>query len=242
MMRSSPLRNRLIGCQMLGEDLPQLANRVDLDPTLRDVYGLPVARITYSPHRHELLASLYWARRLRAICVATGAERALVYPAALGFATDPTANNTRHTSGTLRMGVDPAQSVCDGFGRMHDADNVVVCDGSLFPTSGAMNPTLTIMATALRNATALAHGEAVARTGPITTCGHPWKPSTCSRRARPSRRRPRSRSAAAACPSDAPPTARGSPPAWRADAPGSRPWRTSRAASGRPARAPRTTP
>ncbi|MGH7286415.1 MAG: GMC oxidoreductase [Myxococcota bacterium] len=167
LMRGSSLRDRLIGCQMLAEDLPQLANRVDLDPEVRDVYGLPVARITYSPHRHELLASLHWGQRLREICAATGAERALVYPAALGWATDPTANNTRHVSGTLRMGRDAAQSVCDGFGRMHDAENVVVCDGSLFPTSGAMNPTLTIMAVALRNATALAHGEAVARAGPV---------------------------------------------------------------------------
>ena len=70
-------------------------------------------------------------------------------------------------SGTLRMGTDPAHSACDGFGRLHDADNVVVCDGSLFPTSGAMNPTLTILALALRNATALAHGEAAARAGAV---------------------------------------------------------------------------
>jgi choline dehydrogenase-like flavoprotein len=150
---------------MLGEDLPQLANRVDLDPSVRDVYGLPVPRVTYSPHRHELLASLHWARKLHAICAATGAERALVYPAALGWASDPTANNTRHVSGTLRMGTDPAASVADAFGRLHDADNVVVCDGSLFPTAGAMNPTLTIMALALRNATALARGEREARRG-----------------------------------------------------------------------------
>ena len=169
LMRGSSLRDRMVGCQMLAEDLPQLANRVDLDPTLRDVYGLPVARITYSPHRHDLLASLYWARKLRQICVATGAERALVYPAALGWASDPTANNTRHVSGTLRMGNDPASSITDAFGRLHDAENVVVCDGSLFPTSGAMNPTLTILALALRNATALAHGEAAAHTGPVAT-------------------------------------------------------------------------
>ena len=169
MMRGSSLRDHMIGCQMLGEDLPQQANCVDLDPTLRDVYGLPVARITYSPHRHDLLASLYWAKKLREICVATGAERSLVYPAALGFATDPTANNTRHVSGTLRMGGDPTSSVADAFGRMHNADNVVVCDGSLFPTAGAMNPTLTILALALRNATALAHGETAARAGPVAS-------------------------------------------------------------------------
>jgi choline dehydrogenase-like flavoprotein len=161
-MRSSPLRDRMLGMQMLGEDLPQIGNRVDLDPEVRDVYGLPVARVTYSLHRHEKLASLYWGLRLRKVCQATGAEHALFYPAGLGFTSAEVALNTRHQSGTLRMGTDPDQTVVDPFGRMHDAPNVVVCDGSVFPTSGAFNPTLTIMAVALRSATALAHGEAAA--------------------------------------------------------------------------------
>lgn len=163
LMRSSPLRDRLLGVQMLGEDLPQRANRVDLDPQVRDVYGLPVARVTYSPHRHEQLASVYWGRKLQKICQATGAERSYFYPASLGLTGSATANHTRHLSGTLRMGRRPEDSVTDEFGRMHDAPNVVVCDGSLFPTSGAVNPSLTIMAVALRCATALAHGEDAAR-------------------------------------------------------------------------------
>jgi choline dehydrogenase-like flavoprotein len=165
-MRSSPLRDRLLGVQMLGEDLPVLGNRVDLDPRVRDVYGLPVARISYSPHRHDWLASLHWGRELRRILLAAGADHALFYPAALGWSDDATASNTRHQSGTLRMGSDPGRSVADPFGRLHDAPNVVVCDSSLFPTSGAMNPTLTLMALAMRNATAIAHGEAEARRGP----------------------------------------------------------------------------
>jgi len=158
-MRSSPLRDRLLGVQMLGEDLPQLANRVDLDPKVRDVYGLPVARVTYSWHRHEKVASLYWGLQLRKICQATGAEHVFFYPSGLGLTDQATAVNTRHLSGTLRMGVDPLHSVVDSFGRMHDAPNVLVCDSSVFPTSGAFNPTLTIMAVAMRSATALAHGE-----------------------------------------------------------------------------------
>jgi len=165
LMRSSPLRDRLLGMQMLGEDLPQTGNRVDLDPAVRDVYGLPVARVTYSQHRHEKLASLYWGLRLRRVCRATGADHAFFYPAGLGLVSSEVAVNTRHQSGTLRMGSDPDQSVVDPFGRMHDAPNVVVCDGSVFPTSGAFNPTLTIMAVAMRNATALAHGEDAARSG-----------------------------------------------------------------------------
>lgn len=165
-MRSSPLRDRLLGVQMLGEDLPQWANRVDLDPDVRDVYGLPVARVTYSLHRHEKLASLYWGLKLREICKATGAEHAFFYPAGLGLVDNEVAVNTRHQSGTLRMGADPDASVVDSCGRMHDAPNVVVCDGSVFPTSGAFNPTLTIMAVALRNASALAWGEAAAQAPP----------------------------------------------------------------------------
>jgi choline dehydrogenase-like flavoprotein len=50
---------------------------------------------------------------------------------------------------------------------MHDAPNVIVSDSSVFPTSGAFNPTLTIMAVALRSATALAHGDVQARRGPL---------------------------------------------------------------------------
>jgi choline dehydrogenase-like flavoprotein len=65
------------------------------------------------------------------------------------------------------MGSDPARSVTDEFGRIHDAPNVVVADSSVFPTSGAFNPTLTIMAVALRSLTALAHGEDQARRGPL---------------------------------------------------------------------------
>ena len=166
LMRSSPLRDRLLGMQMLGEDLPQLANRVDLDPEVRDVYGLPVSRVTYSMHRHEQLASLYWGLRLRKLCRDAGSEWAFCYPAGVGLTRAEEAVNTRHQSGTLRMGPDPERSVVDAFGRMHDAPNVVVTDGSVFPTSGAFNPTLTIMAVALRSATALAHGEAAARRGP----------------------------------------------------------------------------
>ena len=48
---------------MQGEDLPQPTNRVDLDPTVRDVRGFPVARITYRPHRHELVASAHHGPR-----------------------------------------------------------------------------------------------------------------------------------------------------------------------------------
>jgi choline dehydrogenase-like flavoprotein len=60
--------------------------------------------------------------------------------------------DTEHVMGGLRMSADPIQGACDEVGRYHSLDNVFVSDGSFFPSSGAHNPTLTLMAMALRNA------------------------------------------------------------------------------------------
>lgn len=54
-----------------------------------------------------------------------------------------------HQNGTLRFGCDPKTSVLDMNCKTHDVDNLFVVDGSFFPSSGAMNPVLTIMANAL---------------------------------------------------------------------------------------------
>ncbi|MEZ5294488.1 MAG: GMC oxidoreductase [Vicinamibacterales bacterium] len=55
-----------------------------------------------------------------------------------------------HQCGTVRFGTDPASSALDVHCRAHDVDNLYVVDGSFFPSSGAVNPALTIMANALR--------------------------------------------------------------------------------------------
>ena len=55
-----------------------------------------------------------------------------------------------HLMGTARMGTDPSDSVVDPFCRSHDVPNLYVVDGSTFVTSGAVNPTATICALALR--------------------------------------------------------------------------------------------
>jgi choline dehydrogenase-like flavoprotein len=79
---------------------------------------------------------------------AAGAVDIVVNPfvAAAGF----------HFLGTARMGTDPATSVVDAVGRAHDIPNLVLVDGAVFVTAGAVNPTSTIQAIALRNADALA--------------------------------------------------------------------------------------
>lgn len=72
-----------------------------------------------------------------------------------------------HETGGARMGVDPADSVVDPWGRCWDTDNVYVADGSVFPSSGFQNPTLTILALAARTAEHVLHthgsGDGTAR-------------------------------------------------------------------------------
>jgi choline dehydrogenase-like flavoprotein len=157
LMRDVALREHLAAIQLVGEDLPQLANRVDLDPRIRDFQGLPVPRITHSPHRFELAASAFYAPKLAAICeaatgsVSTAAARAsLASPAPVNRVPGP--YSTAHIMGTARMGRHAGRSVCDRVGRVHEFDNLFLADGSVFVSSGGFNPTLTIMALALRQA------------------------------------------------------------------------------------------
>jgi choline dehydrogenase-like flavoprotein len=159
MMRSSPMRDRLWAFTVQGEDLPQGSNRVDLDPKVRDVWGYPSPRVTYRPHRHEWVASGYYAPRLTAVLEDMGAVRTntATSPSSAGdFAGHLSAAPiSRHIMGTVRMGHDPSDSVVDSFGRIHDVENVVIADSSTFVTSTGYGPTLTIAALALRAARSL---------------------------------------------------------------------------------------
>jgi len=162
LMRESPMRDHLVGFTMQGEDLPQLTNRVDLDPEIRDIHGLPVARTTYQPHRHELVSSAFHGPQLEAILAEAGATwyRTTTSPRVGedSFGARYKMSNipaSRHVVGTARMGTDPATSVCDEWGRLHAAPNVVITDSSPFPTGAGYGPTLTLVALAIRNARAL---------------------------------------------------------------------------------------
>jgi choline dehydrogenase-like flavoprotein len=157
LLRNLALRDHISGIQLIGEDMPQEANRVDLDPHVCDFHGLPVPRITHSPHRFELASSAYYGPKVTAICkAAPGINKgatALVDQLS-GQYGNPLAgpNATAHIMGTARMGHDPRTSVVNAVGRMHELDNVHIADGSVFTSSGGFNPTLTIMALALRAA------------------------------------------------------------------------------------------
>lgn len=132
---------------MILQDLPQETNRVDLDPTVKDRWGMPVARITNKPHPNDTAMSRWQIDKNVEILQAAGAVRTM--PVYLG---DEFTGNACHQHGTVRMGTDPTKSVLNEWAQSHSVENLFVLDGSGFVTALGVNPTLTIMAHSWRAA------------------------------------------------------------------------------------------
>ncbi|MER5200381.1 GMC family oxidoreductase [Streptomyces sp. NPDC002755] len=125
------------------EDLPEESNTVTLDATLTDSDGIPSPKINYSVSDNTRRLLRYNLDRAHEAHRAAGAVRTVETPL--------WSDQPGHLLGTARMGDDPATSVVDQYGRAHDVPNLFVVDGSVFPTGGAVNPTATICAIALRS-------------------------------------------------------------------------------------------
>jgi choline dehydrogenase-like flavoprotein len=123
------------------EDLPEEINSVTLDPDLRDSNGIPAPKLTYRLSENTRRMLDHSVARGREILTAAGA-RHITSRSPLPYA-------GWHLMGTARMGTDPRRSVVNEWGRSHDVKNLFVIDGSVFVTSGGVNPTSTIQALAL---------------------------------------------------------------------------------------------
>jgi choline dehydrogenase-like flavoprotein len=140
-----------------GTSLPLETNSVELDPELKDAWGMPAMRVTYQDHPDDLATMRFLQARATEIMEAAGAVK--VTNAAVTPQT-----SSLHLLGTCRMGNDPAKSVIDRYHRTHDIPNLFLCDGSSLVTSGRGQPTLTIQALAFR---AAEHIAGFARRGEI---------------------------------------------------------------------------
>ena len=132
----------LAAFMMVGEDMPRAGNRITLSRT-KDASGLPVAHVHVDEHANDIAMRVHGQRQSRLIMEAAGAKR-VVQSEGSPFAT--------HNLGTARMSRDPRDGVTNPHGQAHDIPNLFISDGSVFSTSGAANPTLTIVALALRQA------------------------------------------------------------------------------------------
>ena len=134
---------RIIRVTLLGEDLPEEHNRVDLDPDVTDSHGIPAARVSYTYSENSLRMHEHARKVALELLDAAGARDVLdsgvIQPAF-------------HLMGTARMGRDPKTSVVNDWNQAHDVGNLFIVDGSSFVTSAGVNPTSTIGALALRAA------------------------------------------------------------------------------------------
>jgi choline dehydrogenase-like flavoprotein len=130
------------GLWISGEDLPQHLNSVTLDPTVRDQHGLPVAHVHHVDHPNDTAMRKRAWQVSRSLYEAAGARR--IYTRGPFAAT--------HNMGTCRQSASPRDGVCNKYGQTHDIGNLFISDGSQFANSATENPTLTIVALAIRQA------------------------------------------------------------------------------------------
>jgi choline dehydrogenase-like flavoprotein len=125
--------------------MPLETNRVDLDPDVKDEWGLPAMRITSTSHPDDMKCAEFFRQKSIEILKAAGATQVWSNPP----------NDSRggaHNRGSCRMGNDPKTSVVDKFHRAHDVPNLWIVDGSNLVTGGRNHPTMTIQALAYRAA------------------------------------------------------------------------------------------
>ncbi|HEY4657928.1 MAG TPA: GMC family oxidoreductase [Gemmatimonadaceae bacterium] len=137
--------------------LPVTTNRVDLDPTEKDAWGLPAPRLTFKEHPNDTKMQRWFSERARELLLAAGAQE-------ITFSFGGPSRGGPHLLGTCRMGNDPRTSVVNAGHRAHDVPNLFIVDGSSFVTSGRGQPTMTIQALAFRAADRITK---LAKTGAI---------------------------------------------------------------------------
>ena len=138
--------SNIAGMWLIGEDMPRDSNRITLDPHLKDANGLPVASVHYDDHDNDLAMRSHAYQQGSAVYDAVGAVRTIPTPP----------YPSTHNMGTNRMSASAQDGVVNRFGQTHDIKNLFVSDGSQFTSGAACNPTLTIVALAIRQADTMA--------------------------------------------------------------------------------------
>jgi choline dehydrogenase-like flavoprotein len=134
--------DHMAGLWIVGEDMPQENNRISLHAELKDKYGMPVPDVAFTDHPNDTAMRDHAYRQGMSLYDAVGATRT--------FPTPPYPST--HNLGTNRMSEKPEDGVVNQWGQTHDIANLFVSDGSQFTTGAAENPTLTIVALAIRQA------------------------------------------------------------------------------------------
>ena len=123
---------------------------IDLDPNVKDAWGIPAVRIHLKQEANQEAMVRDQVRRGIELIEAAGGK-------VTNYSASPWIPGGQiHEQGTCRMGDDPKRFVTNRWGQTHDVSNLIIADGSLHCTSGVTNPTLTILTLAMRNGMHLA--------------------------------------------------------------------------------------
>ena len=122
------------------QEMPVFGARVQVDPSVVDHWGIPVARLSGERHPHDVEIGRFIAAQAERWLKEAGAVRTWTSVPGGGL------SGGQHQAGTCRMGDDPRTSVTNKFGQVHDIENLFLSDASLHVTNGGFNPVLTIMA------------------------------------------------------------------------------------------------
>ena len=134
-----------------GEMIPNEDSYCELDPVVRDRYGIPVLRFHWKWSEHETRQAAHMQQTFASIIDAMGG-RVLGKVESDGARAIEPGGKIIHEVGGARMGRSARDSVTDEYGRLWDVPNVVIADGATFCSNADKNPTLTIMALAWRSA------------------------------------------------------------------------------------------
>jgi choline dehydrogenase-like flavoprotein len=134
--------DHMAGMWLVGEDMPQESNRVTLHASEKDQYGLPVPNVHFDDHANDVAMREHAFKQGSAVYEAVGAKRAIRTPP----------YPSTHNLGTNRMSENARDGVVNKWGQTHDVANLFISDGSQFTTGASENPTLTIVALAIRQA------------------------------------------------------------------------------------------
>ena len=128
-------------------------NYLDLDPTYRDAFGLPLIRMTFDWGPYELKQSAYMADVLQKLGKAIGADHVATHPLKGKYTTQ--VYQSTHTTGGAVMGADPKSSVVNKYLQSWDVPNLFVVGASAFPQNAGYNPTGTVGALAYHTSDAV---------------------------------------------------------------------------------------
>ena len=134
--------DHMAGLWIVGEDMPQASNRVSLHKKIKDQHGMPIPNVHFSDHENDIKMRNHAWKQSTALYESVGATKTIQTPP----------YPSTHNLGTNRMSAKARDGVVNKYGQTWDVKNLFVSDGSQFTTGAAENPTLTIVALAMRQA------------------------------------------------------------------------------------------